>query len=192
MIDRTPLAPLLALTALALAACATEAPAAEDRLAAPAASQPVGALRPYVEPVTRVRFPFLAEGVTVEAEHHDPSLPAKKFRHTIHLRTASGPAVIINVWHNPSALPLRAWFDAHLAFLVGPSTRLHERPMARARVPGILLREPRSPQALSQAVGVFASGDQVFRVTCLDEEGNADNRRIFERVIEDLETGVTP
>ena len=64
--------------------------------------------------------------------------------------------------------------------------------MARGRVPGILLREPRSPQALSQAVGVFASGDQVFRVTCLDEEGNADNRRLFERVIEDLETGVTP
>jgi hypothetical protein len=150
-----------------------------------------GALRLHTEPVTGVRFPVPRAGVTVEERHFDASLPARKFKHSIRLVTPGGVAVLIDVWNNPQGLDLQAWFTDTLGFLVRDVTQVSERPMARAGVPGILLREPPSPQALSQAIAVFAFRDQVFRVTCIDPEGDAAARDLFDRVIDQIELGVT-
>jgi hypothetical protein len=186
---------LLLLLPLLVAACATDAPAPPDPGAPgePTARAPALAdeFRLHAEPVTGVRFPVLASGVSVEARHFDASLPASKFRHSIRLATTR-TVVLIDVWDNPRQLDVHAWFDAHLAFLVDESTRVSDRPMTRARVPGILLGQPASPQAPSQAVAVFAAGPQVFRVTAIDPEGDATAQRLFDQVVEQLETGVTP
>lgn len=185
MIDRLP--PLL--VAAALAACSTEAPpiAADPAPAQPAARAPL-----YHEPTTRLRFPLAAEGVSVEARHHDPSLPPQKIRHSLRLLVGGRVAVLIDVWDNPAKLALRPWFEAHLAYLARSTTEVSERVVTRARVPGILLREPRSPQALSQRIAVFAAGDRVIRVTCLDDEGHPEHLAIFERVIDELSSEVAP
>ena len=185
-------APILA------AACSTEPPAnignhaEEPALAAQPGAPAAGELRFHSESLTRIRFPVLASGVTVDEMHYDPSLPAYKFKHQMRLATDSGPAVVIDVWDDPARPAVRAWFDQHLAGLVDAETRVSERPMARTRAAGILLRQPRSTQALSQAIAVFAVGAQIFRVTAIDYEGNPVARRLFDEVVEQLEVGVTP
>ena len=137
------------------------------------------------------RFPVLATGVSVDVRHFDPTLPAHKFRHSIRLATSTGPAVLIDVWDNPQRILLRAWFDATLGFLVQETTKQSERTMSSAHLAGILLEEPASPQAGSQAIAVFAFGAQVVRVTCIDPEGDPVARRLFERVVDEIELGVT-
>jgi hypothetical protein len=187
----------LSLSALLLStACATEPPAASDEPEAPAAaSSPLVAakspLRPseertFTEPVTGLRFPMPA-GVTVDVRHFDASLPPQKFRHAIQLITETGPAVLLHVWDNPERLDAKAWFGAHLAFLVDSETRTSERPMSREKLAGILLMQPRSPQARSQATAVFASGERIIAVTCVDPDGDAIARDLFERILDELD-----
>ncbi|APR87629.1 hypothetical protein A7982_12978 [Minicystis rosea] len=183
-------APILAL------ACSTEPPENIGTPAVEPASQPVepapGELRFHGEPLTRIRFPVLATGVSVDERHYDPSLPAYKFKHSFRLATESGTVVVIDVWDDPARPAVRAWFDQHLAGLVDAETRVSERPMSRAHASGILLRQPRSTQALSQAIAVFAVGAQIFRVTAIDYEGNPAARRLFDEVVDKLEVAVTP
>jgi hypothetical protein len=185
--------PLVALCALLVAACSTESPSIESRTAPPSGSAAASPdIRLHTEPVTRVRFPVPAAGISVLERHHDPTLPPHKFRHSIHLTTPSGTGVFIDVWDNPQHLALRPWFDAHLAFLVRGDTQVSELSATRARVAGLLLHQPRSPQALSQAIAVFASGEQVFRVMGIDYDEDPVVRRLFDQVIDQMELGVTP
>lgn len=190
----------LAAVALLLAAgCSTEpiapAPDRAEATAKPAPAAPAfaaGELRLHSEPLSRVRFPVPSAGVSVDELHYDVTLPAKKFRHSIRLAVEGRTVVLVDVWDNPARLALRPWFDAHLAFLAGARTTVSERPMSRARTTGILLHEPASPEARSQAIAVFASGEQVFRVTAIDDENDAEARRLFELVVDQIEVGVLP
>jgi hypothetical protein len=145
----------------------------------------------------KLRFPVPVAGVRIEERHFDPGLPASKFRHSILLTTEAGPAVILEVWDNPRGLDLHAWFNAHLAFLLNPESRadegnpagrprVSERQMTRARVGGILVELPPSPQAPSQSIAVFALGEQIVRVSGIDPEGNPTARAMFERVVEQI------
>lgn len=93
------------------------------------------------------------------------------------------------MWDNPQRLALRAWFDATLGFLVQETTKQSERPMSSAHLAGILLEEPASPQAGSQAIAVFAAGAQVVRITCIDPEGDAVAKRLFDHVVDEIELG---
>lgn len=147
----------------------------------------------YLEPQTRLRFP-LREGVLVEDQHYDPTLPLKKFRHSIHLVTSDGVAVVIDVWDNPTHRALQDWFGEHLSFLIDGETRVSEREVTSLKLPALLLEQPRSEQAISLAVAVFAHREQVFRVTCIDSdaEGSALPRALFEALLHDLELEVSP
>ena len=148
----------------------------------------------FFEPVTRLRFPVPSKELTVEVKHYDPSLPAKKFKHSIHLAGPNGVELLIDVWDNTEGLALQPWFDKYLSFLVDDHTRPSEREMTRAGVPGIVLVQPQSEQALSMAVAVLAHGSQIFRVTCIDYDGLAfpESRAHFFRVLSELEVGVDP
>ena len=147
----------------------------------------------YFEGQTRVRFPLLP-GVSVEARHYDPTLPLKKFRHSIQLVTNDGVAVLIDVWDNPGRRALDEWFGEHLSFLIDAETKVSERAVTKNGLRAILLEQPRSEQAISMAVAVFASGTQVFRVTCIDfdADGSALPRALFEAVLAQLELGARP
>ena len=145
------------------------------------------------EAQTRIRFPLLP-GVTVEARHFDPTLPLKKFRHSIELVTNDGVAVLIDVWDNPGHRALDDWFGEHLAFLIDAETRVSERAVTKHGLRALLLEQPRSEQAISMAVAVFAAGEQVFRVTCIDAaaDGSALPRALFETVLAQLELEARP
>lgn len=179
---------------LVVAACSTgPAPAGDPTEApalAPAVVETTSDFRLETEPLIGVRFPVLAAGVSVDVRHFDPTLPAGKFRHSIRLATEAGPVVLIEVWDNPQRLALRPWFDATLGFLAQETTKQSERPMSSAHLPGILLEEPASPQAGSQAIAVFAAGAQVFRVTAINPEGDPVAKRLFERIVDQIEPGV--
>jgi hypothetical protein len=178
-----------------LVACSTEAPPAADPIDAPPIAPAVvassGDFRLETEPVVGARFPVLATGITVDVRHFDASLPTIKFRHSIRLVAPQGTVVLIDVWDNPQRLALQPWFDATLGFLVDSTTKVSQRLMTTGHLPGILLEQPASPQAGSQAIAVFASGTQVFRVTCIDPEGDAVAKRLFDRVVDQIELGVT-
>lgn len=145
----------------------------------------------YFEPQTRIRFP-LREGVGVDTKHFDPTLPLKKFRHSVHLVTNDGIAVLIDIWDNPTHRELHEWFNEYLAFLIDGETRVSEREVTRQKLQAILLEQPRSEQAISMAVAVFAHGEQIFRVTCIDSDadGSAVPRALFESLLQDLELEV--
>jgi hypothetical protein len=147
----------------------------------------------YYEPQTRLRFP-LREGVAVEAKHYDPSLPLKKFRHSVQLITNDGIAVVIDVWDNPTHRELNEWFNEYLSFLIDGETRTSEREVTQQKLHAILLEQPRSEQAISMAVAVFAHREQIFRVTCIDSdaEGSALPRSLFESLLSELELEVKP
>ena len=147
----------------------------------------------FVETQTRLGFP-LRHGVTVEAKHYDPTLPLKKFRHSIHLDTNDGTAVVVDVWDNPTHRELHEWFNEYLSFLIDRETRISQLEVTRSKLQAILLEQPRSEQAISMAVAVFAQGDQIFRVTCIDSdaEGSALPRSLFDSLLRDLELEVKP
>lgn len=148
----------------------------------------------FFEPQTQLRFP-LPSGVSVEVKHYDPTLPLKKFRHALHLSTAStGVAVLIDVWDNPTHRALRPWFEEHLSFLIDAETRQSTREVTAAKVEAIVLEQPRSPQAPSMAVATFAHGSRIFRVSCVDFDGlgSALPRWLFDQLLEHLELGVAP
>ena len=184
---------IVILAAIVLSACSSssESSAASQR-AALEADERVETDR-YLEPQTRLRFP-LREGVSVEAKHYDPTLPLKKFRHSVQLITSDGIAVVIDVWDNPNHRALQDWFGEHLAFLIDGETRVSEREVTSLKLQALLLEQPRSEQAISLAVAVFAHREQVFRVTCVDAhaDGSALPRALFESVLSELELEVTP
>lgn len=187
--SRLPYPALLPLLALLAVACAPEAPPAGEpagaRLAAPPAALAVAELRVHADPVTGVRLPVPA-GATVDERHFDPTLPEHKFKHALRV-TTDRTVILVDAWDNPRDLPLRAWFDTHLAFLVDATTVVDERPVTRAHLPAILLVQPPSPQARSQAVAVFAAGARVFRVTAIDPEGDPAVRRLFDQILDGME-----
>lgn len=194
----------LALVPLLAAACGVEVPAGSEL--APVDSRPVAqapvaqapaaapagasALRLHTEPRTGVRFRVPRAGVTVEERHFDPSLPASKFRHSIRVKVEGGTRVVVDVWDNPAGTPLDAWFQEHLSFLVRDTTQVSQRAMTSSHLRGILLREPASEQASSQAIAVFAFRDQVFRVTGIAVEEDAATQELFDRVVDQIELGV--
>lgn len=147
----------------------------------------------YFEPETRLRF-SLREGVNVEARHYDPTLPLKKFRHSLQLITADGVAVVIDVWDNPTHRELHDWFSEYLAFLIDRETKVSEREVTNRKLQAILLEQPRSEQAISMAVAVFAHREQIFRVTCIDSDGDGSAlpRALFESLLHDLELEARP
>lgn len=135
-------------------------------------------------------FPLPA-WVTSEVQHFDPTLPAHKFRHLIELSTSEGTAIVINVWDNPSQLPMRAWFDANMAFLLelNPEARVSQREATTDRLETLLIEAPESEQAPSLATAVFATSRRVFAITCVDADGVGSRypRVLFEKLLAELQ-----
>lgn len=142
----------------------------------------------YVERQTGLALPLPA-GVAVEVKHFDPTLPAYKFRHLLELGSPQGIAVIIEVWDNPTAQPLDAWFAENMAFLVNDETRVSQREVGVEKVRAIQLEQPRSPQAVSLAFAFFERGARVYRVSCIDSDAElgAFPRALYEQVLAQAE-----
>lgn len=172
--------PLLALallhSALSLAAC--EESAAPEVAAKRAVTKP--ALQVAASPTTHRGSPRHVDhrsGVSfrapahhqVEAEHFDPG-PAGQMRHRLVLSRARQERLSVEVWENPTSLPVDQWFEQHLAFMRDGLERTRWAMMSGHRVRGLLIRRPRSPQAFGQRTAIFAAGRRVVRITCQDED----------------------
>jgi hypothetical protein len=184
---------LLAVAPLLGLGCSVDAPqGAPLQRSASAAPSPARAdgLVVHFEPEPGLRFPVPAANASIRVWHYDTTLPARKFRHAIHVVTPRGVALLIHVWDNPKHLGVGAWFDETLSGFVDEDTVRSERTMSSAHLAGILLEQPASPQAVSQAVAVLVTAEHAFTVTCMNPVDDPEARALFERVVEELEPEV--
>ena len=121
----------------------------------------------------------------VTSRHFDASLPAGKIRHEIRIEPEGHAEVRIDVWDDPERRPLAAWFERHMAFLRQGAERVQPLALTRARLDGMLIDHPRSPQSASMRTALVSSGARVFRLTCLDAD-DAVSHALFTRLLTDL------
>jgi hypothetical protein len=94
--------------------------------------------------------------------------------------------LVLEIFHNAEGLALPRFFDAHLSFLQDPAIARTEGLAGKARVPAILLDQPRTGQAFAQRIAFFALGGRVFKLACVDRDDPA-TALLFERALQTLE-----
>lgn len=115
-----------------------------------------------------VRF-ALPAGMQVEVEHFEPGAPGQ-LRHLLTLTRARQESLSLQLWDNPTALPVGAWFEEHLAFVRDGHARIRWDTVSAHAVRGMVIRQPRSPQAFGQRMALFSAAGRVVRVTCQNED----------------------
>ena len=137
----------------------------------------------HVDHAAGLAFDLPASGYRLAARRASRDLPAYKFRESVTISGPDGAAVTVDVWDNPDALALAPWFERHLAFTQLPPALTSSGTATAARVPAILVSQPRSEQAAGRDIAVFASGGRVFRVTCHDRD-DPRSQAVYARVLE--------
>jgi hypothetical protein len=153
----------------ALSACADPG-AGEPQPAPPATTWDGAAFARHADRTAGLAFDLPAAGYRVAARHFARDLPAHKLRHSIAVSGPHGVAVTVDAWDNPDGLALAAWFERHLAFTKAPPALVSPGAATAARVPAIVVAQPRSEQSLGRDLTVFALGRRVVRVTCHDRD----------------------
>ena len=120
-------------------------------------------------------------GLRLEAEHFDHDEPGQ-IKHSLTLAGPRGAALSVDIWSNPTRLPLARWFDRHLAFVRDGHAAVDWVPLTRHQVMGMLIERPRTPQAYGQRIALFALGARVIRVSCYDRD-EPDALAAFEQVV---------
>ena len=142
--------------------------------------------RSHSDEVSGLRFDLPLTGMLFESRHFERDAPALRVRDTLTLFGANGPAVSVDVWHNPEGLELARWFQANLSFLLEKDTAVLSRSATRLRVEARVLEQPRTGQAFARKVAVFALGKRVFRVTCVNRD-DRDSLAAFDRLLDSFE-----
>ena len=157
--------------------------AGEPKPAAPAATWDGRTVIRHVDHAAGLAFDLPASGYRLAARRFSHDLPAHKFRESFTITGPDGVAVTVDAWDNPAGLALAPWFERHLAFTRGPPALTSSGTATAARVPAILVAQPRSEQAAGRDLAVFAVSGRVFRVTCHDRD---DPRRqaVYARVLD--------
>ena len=101
----------------------------------------------------------------------------------------NGPEVTVDVWISTGKEGLWTFFEKHLSFMRDEETSIASVVITAEHVPGILISQPRSGQSFGRKIAVFAAGDRIFRVTCLDKD---DSRalKVFEQLVESFQPEV--
>lgn len=155
-----------------------------------AAAPPLDAgFRRAVDRTTGVKLPLPAVGYHLRGDHYPANLPPQKWTDRVTVVGPEGPVLEVHVWRNVEGQRLDDWFDRHLGSL--PLATLTRGSATRHGVPALLLDLPRSPQAARQRVAVFALGDRVYRLVCLDGDAPRD-AQLFERAVAGFAVEGTP
>jgi hypothetical protein len=144
--------------------------------------------RGYSDEASGLSFEVPLAGFLLEARHFEPELPVGQVKHLFTLSGPTGPEVTVDVWVDPSKPDVSAFFEAYLAFMRDGETAIASGVVSKQRVAGLLLAQPRSGQSFGRKAAVFAVGDRVFRITCLDKD-DARARKVFERLLETFDAG---
>ncbi len=145
-------------------------------------AEPGGGGEPRPVPALGIRFEPLPAGYHVDARRFSRELPPHKIRDLVTVTGPDGVAVTVDVWDNPEGLALAPWFERHLAFVRVPPALTADGTATAARVPAILVAQPRSDQAAGRDIAVFAVGRRVYRVTCHDRDAPR-TREVYARVL---------
>ncbi len=139
--------------------------------------------RPWEDAAAGISFEVPLAGFLLEARHFDPSLPVEKAKHLLTLSGPDGPEVTIDVFVDPKKPDAWTFFERNLSFMRDEETSVASAVVSALHVPGLLLTQPRSGQSFGHKAAVFAVGDRIFRVTCLDKDAPRA-RKVFERLLE--------
>ena len=175
-------AALVGCLGLGAAGCADAGPG-EPKPAPPAATWDGRSLARHVDAAAGFAFDAPAAGYRLATERFPRTTPPHKIKDIVTLSGPRGVAVTVDVWHNAEGLALAPWFERHLGFMRAPEALVGPGTAARARLPAILVAQPRSDQAAGRDATVFASGARVFRVTCHDRD-DPRSRAVYERLLE--------
>lgn len=145
--------------------------------------------RSYQDPAAGISFDLPLSGFLLEARHFDARLPTEKVKHLFTLSGPDGPEVTIDVWVDARSTGVWAFFERYLSFMRDEETSIASVVVSARHVPGVMLSQPRSGQSWGRQTAVFAFGNRVFRVTCLDKD-NARARKVFDRLVEHFEPEV--
>ena len=112
-------------------------------------------------------------GLELETERFDAAGPLGQMRHRLVLSRGKLERLSVEVWDNPTSLPVGPWFEEHLAFVRDGHARISWSLLSSHRVRGMLIRWPTMPQAFAQRMAIFSVGGRVVRVTCQDQNDAA-------------------
>lgn len=154
----------------------------------PAAKWDGQSFRRYADEASGLSFEVPLAGFLLEARHFEPELPVGQVKHLFTLSGPNGPEVTVDVWVDPSQPGVAAFFEAHLSFMRDGETSLASVVVSKQRAAGMLLAQPRSGQSFGRKAAVFAVGDRVFRITCLDKDDERA-RKVFEHLLETFDAG---
>ena len=182
----SPRAWFLLLAALALAGCVEPGePRTTTRKTAVKAS-PAAAAPLISDARAGISFRGPA-GLDLSAEHFAPGPPGQ-MRHRLSLSSRGTERLAVEVWRDPQSLPVGQWFARHLSFVRDGLEQVSWRNVSAHEVRGMVLRPPRSPQALGQRMAIFAHRGRVVRVVCQDED-HADALAAFQQVVSSITVG---
>jgi hypothetical protein len=144
-----------------------------------------------VDRAAGLAFDLPAAGYHLAAERFPRTTPPRKIKDLLTVTGPQGVAVTVDVWHDPEGLALAAWFERHLAFMRAPDALVGDGTATAARVPAILVAQPRSEQAAGRDAAVFAVGSRVFRVTCHDRD-DPRSQAVYARLLATLAPAARP
>lgn len=144
-------------------------------------------VRTHRDAPSALRFPVPVTGYRVTATHFDPATPPVKMKHELSLSQDRREVLRIEVWNDTEGLGLQAWFDQYLRFMATPDAVVETARAGRNRVDSIVVRQPRSEQALARRSVILALEGRILRVTSIDD-ADPTCSAIFDRVVDALET----
>jgi hypothetical protein len=127
-------------------------------------------LRRYEDAVAGIAFSIPLTQTGVESRHFGAAVPAEQMSDVITLSGPEGAEVEIGIFANPARLSLTRFADAHLAHLFTLDRAEASVALTRARLPGRLIEHPRSGQQFTRRTALFAAGNRIVRITCVNAE----------------------
>lgn len=137
----------------------------------------------YVDEAAGQAF-VLPAGFVARAQHFPRDTPPHKLKDTYVVEGPAGAAVVVDVWLDPEGQPAAVWFERNLAFMRASGATVAAATFGANE--GILVDQPRSPQATHRRAAIIAGGGRVARVTCLDAD-DAAALAAWERIVATLE-----
>jgi len=111
----------------------------------------------------------------------------QQFEHSL---TLADGLVRVEVFVDPEALPLDAWFAEHFGFLMDERALVWST-FASPGVPAVVVRQPKTPQTLPRQTTALRLGDWTLLVTC-ERLDLPDNVKLCEGVVRSLRPALLP
>jgi hypothetical protein len=139
----------------------------------------------FADPISGCSFVLPSGRYRIEISRASASLPVDKVRHSLRIYSIKGEEAEeiarIDLYDNPAALAPDPWARRYLAYLL-PGARLSHTRVGSGRLPALLIRTPRSPQAYAAVTAVVSAGRRIAVITG-SRLYERKRSQIFERIL---------